>query len=77
MTNAVIVGNGAREHAIAKALVVSGTTLRAFMSARNPAIASLCNEFIKISILTNFVELEKFSNSMWLTRQLWWAPSPP
>lgn len=61
MTNAVIVGNGAREHAIAKALIESGTTLRAFMSARNPAIASLCNEFIKISSLTNFTELEKFA----------------
>ena len=61
MTDAVIVGNGAREHAIAKALVKSGTTLRAFMKARNPAIASLCNEFIKISSLTNFAELEKFA----------------
>ena len=36
MVKAVIVGNGAREHAIAKALVRGGATLKAFMKSNNP-----------------------------------------
>jgi phosphoribosylamine--glycine ligase len=64
MVNVVLIGNGAREHAIADALVNSGAKLRAFMKARNPAIALLCNEHVKISSLENFSELEKFSSGV-------------
>jgi len=43
----LIVGNGAREHAIASALHRSSQKpeLYAFMTAKNPGIAKLCKEF--------------------------------
>ncbi len=46
MTNVLLVGNGAREHAIAEALMRSGRQprLHAFMKANNPGIASLSAE---------------------------------
>ncbi len=41
----LLVGNGAREHAIAQALCMSDDVkLSAFMSARNPGIADLCEK---------------------------------
>ncbi len=61
MVRAVIVGNGAREHAIAKALVQSGATLKAFMKSNNPGIAKLAENRVKLSSLTNFKELVEFS----------------
>ncbi|MHA1728131.1 MAG: phosphoribosylamine--glycine ligase [Promethearchaeota archaeon] len=64
MVRAVIVGNGAREHVIAEALVKSGVELMAFMKTRNPGIAALCNEHIKISPLNDFVELESFAKGV-------------
>lgn len=63
MVEVVLVGNGAREHAIAKALVKGGAKLKAFMSARNPGIAKLCNENIKISKLNNFSDLLEFAKN--------------
>ncbi|MFQ5405928.1 MAG: phosphoribosylamine--glycine ligase [Candidatus Micrarchaeia archaeon] len=45
MTKLLLVGNGAREHAIAQASCKnSGVLLYAFMSARNPGIAKLCQK---------------------------------
>lgn len=61
MTQVVLVGNGGREHAIAEALVKSGAKLKAFMKSRNPAIAKLCNNNIKISNLENFEALIDFA----------------
>lgn len=61
MTQVVLVGNGGREHAIAEALVKSGAKLKAFMKSRNPAIARLCNNNIKISNLENFEALIDFA----------------
>ena len=46
----LLVGQGAREHAIAKALKKSDLELYAFMKAKNPGIAKLCSK-IKIAPL--------------------------
>ncbi len=61
MVKAILVGNGAREHAIAEALVRGGATLRAFMAARNPGIIKLCNGNVKIGKLDNFEALATFA----------------
>jgi len=41
----LLVGNGAREHAIAEAIKKSNADLYAYMSKKNPGIASLCKEY--------------------------------
>ncbi|MBN2157202.1 MAG: phosphoribosylamine--glycine ligase [Candidatus Lokiarchaeota archaeon] len=61
MVLVVIVGNGAREHAIARSLVEGGARLKAFMGSNNPGIAKLAKDNVKISNLTNFKELVEFS----------------
>lgn len=47
MERILLIGNGGREHAIARAVMRSGTPheLYAFMEAKNPGIAKLCKEF--------------------------------
>jgi phosphoribosylamine--glycine ligase len=55
----LLVGQGAREHAIAKALKKSDLELYAFMKAKNPGIAKLCSK-IKIAPLDDYDELETF-----------------
>ena len=46
MTHVLLIGNGAREHAIAEAIMRSGRNPRlfAFMKTNNPGIASLATE---------------------------------
>lgn len=61
MVEVVLVGNGAREHAIATALVRGGAKLRAFMGKRNPAIAKLCNNNVRVDKMENFESLIGFS----------------
>ncbi|MHA1451602.1 MAG: phosphoribosylamine--glycine ligase [Promethearchaeota archaeon] len=61
MVLAVIVGNGAREHAISKALVRGGAKLKAFMKSNNPGIAKLAQNDVKLSSLDNFKELIDFA----------------
>jgi len=61
MVLAVIVGNGAREHAISKALVRGGAKLKAFMKSYNPGIAKLAQHDVKLSSLDNFKELIDFA----------------
>ena len=46
----LVVGNGAREHAIAKALAVSGVELHSAMARRNPGIAGLSKETVIMDI---------------------------
>ena len=41
----LLVGNGAREHAIAEAIKKGKADLYAYMSRKNPGIAALCKEF--------------------------------
>ena len=50
MMKVLIVGNGAREHAIAKALAVSGVELHSAMARRNPGIAGLSKETVIMDI---------------------------
>jgi len=64
VVKAMLVGHGAREHAIAEALVRGGATLRAFMGARNPGITRLCNENIKVGSLDNFEAMAEFAEGI-------------
>jgi len=59
MVNVLLVGHGAREHAIGEALVKNGATLFSFMGNNNPGISKLSKE-IKISKLNDFKSLETF-----------------
>ncbi|WP_371803915.1 phosphoribosylamine--glycine ligase [Candidatus Lokiarchaeum ossiferum] len=54
MVKVLLIGNGAREHVMAEALIKGGATICAFMSKKNPAIARLCNDEIIIDNLSNF-----------------------
>ena len=45
MTNVMLIGNGAREHAIATALAKADVEIHAHMERKNPGIAKLCKEF--------------------------------
>jgi phosphoribosylamine--glycine ligase len=45
MTKILLIGNGAREHAIATALSQSDVEIHAHMERKNPGIAKLCKEF--------------------------------
>jgi phosphoribosylamine---glycine ligase len=56
----LLIGNGAREHAIAEALVKGGAEISAYMSKRNPGIARLCNEHVKLGSLDNFTDIIQF-----------------
>jgi len=57
----LLIGNGAREHAISKKIVEDGGKLYSYMSRENPGIADLSEEFI-IGDLTSFEKLKKFSH---------------
>ncbi|MEM3690684.1 MAG: phosphoribosylamine--glycine ligase, partial [Candidatus Micrarchaeia archaeon] len=48
MERVLLVGNGGREHAIARAVKRSNGSVQlyAFMGAKNPGIARLCEEFV-------------------------------
>ena len=56
---ALVVGNGAREHAIAKALSKSDIELHAAMSRRNPGIATL-SERVEIMDITDVDSYGRF-----------------
>ncbi|MBY9000581.1 MAG: phosphoribosylamine--glycine ligase [Candidatus Heimdallarchaeota archaeon] len=55
----LLIGNGAREHAIAKKVVENGGSLYSFMSRENPGIADLSKKF-SIGNLTRFDMLKKY-----------------
>lgn len=61
----LLIGNGAREHAIAKAIVRSRELpgLYAYMKANNPGIAELCEE-VKIGSYSDLDEIEAFAQSI-------------
>ena len=62
MVNVLLIGNGAREHALGEALVRGGATLTAYMAKMNPGIAKLCNNNVKIGNLDNFLDIANFGN---------------
>ncbi|MEX2684227.1 MAG: phosphoribosylamine--glycine ligase [Candidatus Sigynarchaeota archaeon] len=62
MVKVMLIGNGAREHAIAEALVNSGAELRAFMNKKNPGIARLANGHFRIDDLENFEHATAFAS---------------
>ena len=60
MPKVIIIGHGAREHAIAEALVKGGAELYAFMSFRNAGLDELSKGRVKIEKEDNFKELINF-----------------
>jgi phosphoribosylamine---glycine ligase len=64
MTNILLIGNGAREHAIAKAIVKSEEKpkLFAYMKSNNPGIAELCED-IQIGKYSDVKEIVAFAQS--------------
>ncbi|MHA1910109.1 MAG: phosphoribosylamine--glycine ligase [Candidatus Kariarchaeaceae archaeon] len=58
MKKVMLIGNGAREHAVAKKLVASGAELYSFMSQKNPGIAALSHDYY-IGKYDNFAFLEE------------------
>jgi phosphoribosylamine--glycine ligase len=65
MTNVLLIGNGAREHAIAKAILRSNEEPKLFvyMKANNPGIAELCDE-VQIGKYDNLDEIKAFAQSI-------------
>ena len=57
MVNCLFVGHGARDHAIAEALVKGGAELYAFMSFNNAGLEDLIKGRIKIHSDTDFKEM--------------------
>jgi phosphoribosylamine--glycine ligase len=57
----LLIGNGAREHAIAKKIVENGGALYSYMSRENPGIADLSKKF-RIGKLDDFTKLKKYRN---------------
>ena len=61
MASVLLIGNGAREHAIAKQVVKSGGTLYSLMDKLNPGIARLSKEYY-ISSLTDLQKVKVLGN---------------
>ncbi|UJG42108.1 MAG: phosphoribosylamine--glycine ligase [Candidatus Heimdallarchaeum aukensis] len=57
----LLIGNGAREHAMAKKIVENENKLFSYMAYENPGIADISEKFI-LGNLTNFEKLSKFEN---------------
>jgi phosphoribosylamine--glycine ligase len=55
----LLIGNGAREHAIAKKIVENDGVLFSYMSRENPGIADLSKKFM-IGDLSDFEKLNNF-----------------
>lgn len=65
MTIVLLIGNGAREHAIAKAIIRSGEKpkLFAYMKANNPGIGELCDD-IQIGTYSELESIKAFAQSV-------------
>ena len=60
MVNCLIIGHGAREHAIGEALIKDGAELYAFMSFKNAGLDELSKHRVMIHSETDFDEISKF-----------------
>nr|MDO8117846.1 phosphoribosylamine--glycine ligase [Candidatus Sigynarchaeota archaeon] len=60
MVKVLLIGNGAREHAIAEALVRGGAQVKAFMNKKNPGIAALSKGDFRVDSLENFEHASSF-----------------
>ncbi|WEU41099.1 MAG: phosphoribosylamine--glycine ligase [Candidatus Odinarchaeum yellowstonii] len=60
---ALLIGQGAREHAIAESLVNSGSVLYAYMKTLNPGIARL-SKYVKVGSLSNFTDIVEFARNV-------------
>ncbi|MGV9198129.1 MAG: phosphoribosylamine--glycine ligase [Promethearchaeia archaeon] len=63
MVNCLIVGHGAREHAIAEALVNSGAELFAYMSFKNAGLDDLSKGRIRVDAEDNFRNIIEFGKA--------------
>lgn len=61
MTKVLLIGNGAREHAIAEKLVADESILYTVMNRKNPGIANIAKSYV-ISDLISFDKLEKYKD---------------
>ena len=62
MVKVLLVGNGAREHAIARAMIKSGAELYAVMDKANPGIMELAAKYKIVKSLKSFEELQAFND---------------
>lgn len=60
MVRVLLIGHGAREHAIAEALVRGNAELYAFMGSNNPGIRELAKNQVEVGDLSNFTAIADF-----------------
>ena len=63
MTKVLLIGQGAREHAIAEALVKGGAVLYSYMKTRNPGIARL-SEKVRVGSLRSTQEIASYAGQV-------------
>lgn len=64
MDRVLVVGNGAREHAIVKALHRSDAQICAYMNKNNPGIVTLAKLGTQIGNLSDFEQIKNFATQM-------------
>jgi phosphoribosylamine--glycine ligase len=64
MVNVLLVGHGARENALAEAVVKGGANLIAYMGKNNPGIRNLAQNRVKIGSISNFHDIGDFGLKM-------------
>lgn len=73
MTRVLVIGNGAREHVIARKLVDSGATLSSLMGSMNPGIAKMSEK----AIIGDFHDRELLRKHFSNVEMAWVGPEAP